>query len=456
MNDGPTNITDVQLSGASVVVMGLGRFGGGVGVTRFLASRGAKVLVTDVADAETLQAPLEALADLPIQYRFGTHDVSDLNGAGLLIVSPAVNRAKSKFVQEAAKRGIPWTTEMGLFVDRCPARLIGVTGSIGKSTTCAMLHCILESDRAKSAANHKRVFLGGNIGRSLLGEVDQMTADDLVVLELSSFQLEALPFVAGDWPVIGITNITPHHLDRHGDYQSYIDAKLNLTRAMSLGACAVLGAVDDDVYERIEALVRYQKGRVVQAYSMAEDFDLQVPGPHNQANARFASLIAKQLNVEVDVSRAALLEFGGLAHRIQYADCVDGVRYFNDSKSTSVEAIDTALRSFAEPVVLLCGGKDTGRELERIKDCTWKSVRAVVSFGDAAKRLAEMIGGLDANDRPNVVQAEQTIDAAIAKARTIAKSGDVVLLSPGCPSYDAFSNYEERGDAFVTAVKSFR
>ncbi|HNO78470.1 MAG TPA: UDP-N-acetylmuramoyl-L-alanine--D-glutamate ligase [Phycisphaerae bacterium] len=456
MNVIPNYVSDEQLAGARVVVMGLGRFGGGVGVTRFLVGRGANVLVTDMADAATLQTPLNALSDLKIEYRLGSHDVADLDGADLLVVSPAVDRTKSAFVQAALNRGIAWTTEMGMFIERCPGRMIGVTGSIGKSTTCAMLHCILESERAKASANHRRTFLGGNIGRSLLGDLTEMTADDLIVLELSSFQLEALPNLTGDWPVVGITNIAPHHLDRHGGYEPYIDAKLNLIRGMSLGASAVVGRVDDSVRKGIEALVRYHKGHTIKADILSEHFDLQVPGPHNQMNAQFAALIARQLGVELDASRAALKDFGGLAHRIQYADSVDGVRYYNDSKSTSVEAIDTALRSFAEPVVLLCGGKDTGSELERIKNCTWQSVRAVVSFGDAAKRLADMIGTLEENKRPKIVQSEQTIDAAIAKARTIAQSGDVVLLSPGCPSYDAFSNYEERGDAFIAAVKSLR
>ncbi len=456
MNDVPSHITDKMLAGARVVVMGLGRFGGGVGVTRFLVNRAASVLVTDVANEDTLRTPMEALADVSVEYRLGSHSVADLEGADLLIISPAVNRATSEFVQAARERRIPWTTEMGLFVDRCPSRMIGVTGSIGKSTTCAMLHYILESQGAKDAAKYKNAYLGGNIGRSLLSEVGTMSADDLVVLELSSFQLDVLPSLSGDWPIVGITNITSHHLDRHGSYEAYIDAKLNLIRGMSLGACAVVGRVDEKVRERIGGFVRYQKGRMIKADSFTESFDLQIPGPHNQANARFAALVAKELGISFEVSRSALAGFGGLAHRIQYARCVDGVRYFNDSKSTSVEAIDTALRSFSEPVVLLCGGKDTGSELERIKDCTWKSVRAVISFGDAAQRLAEMIGGLGDANRPKVVQPEQTFAAAIEKARSLAQAGDVVLLSPGCPSYDAFSNYEERGDAFIAAVKSLR
>ncbi len=454
MNDAPSHVTDAELAGARVVVMGLGRFGGGAGVTRFLVGRGARVLVTDMANEDTLRTPLESISDLPVEYRLGSHDESDLDDADLLIVSPAVNRATSAFVQEANRRRIPWTTEMGLFVDRCPARMIGITGSIGKSTTCAMLHCILDSQPAKEIAKHEQVYFGGNIGRSLLGDVDAMSANDLVLLELSSFQLEALPDLAGDWPVVGITNITPHHLDRHGGYEAYIDAKLNLIRGMSRGARAVVGRVDGDVRERIMGLTRSQQGRVILTDSFIDVFDLKIPGPHNQTNARFAAMVARELGIEFEISRLALAEFGGLAHRIQYAECVDGVRYFNDSKSTSVEAIDTALQSFTEPVVLLCGGKDTGSELERIKNCTWKSVRAVVSFGDAAKRLADMIGGLDADNRPKVVQSEQTIAAAIEKARTLAHAGDVVLMSPGCPSYDAFSNYEERGDAFIAAVQS--
>ncbi|NOX58838.1 MAG: hypothetical protein GXP29_08275, partial [Planctomycetes bacterium] len=171
MIESPIQTTDEQLRGARVVVMGLGRFGGGVGVARFLTDRGADLLITDTASEDSLSRPLAELSRLPIRYRLGGHDVADLDDADLLIVSPAVNRTTSSFFRTAMERGVHWTTEMGMFIERCPARMAGVTGSIGKSTTCAMIDCILASPEATSEGGYARVHLGGNIGRSLLNEL---------------------------------------------------------------------------------------------------------------------------------------------------------------------------------------------------------------------------------------------------------------------------------------------
>ncbi|NOX59351.1 MAG: hypothetical protein GXP29_10905 [Planctomycetes bacterium] len=215
-----------------------------------------------------------------------------------------------------------------------------------------------------------------------------------------------------------------------------------------------MGQLADDVRERVGALARHRSARLVLEAEATEMFELRVPGSHNQTNARFAALVAEQLGVSMASAGRALTEFAGLPHRLQFVSVIEGVRYFNDSKSTSAEAVGTALRSFSEPVVLLCGGKDTGRELDRIADGPWETVRAVVCFGDAAERLMQMLTSLPADRRPSVVHTEKTVDRAVSKARSIAQPGDVVLLSPGCPSYDAFCNYEERGDAFVAKVKS--
>ena len=237
--DLPSDVSDEQLSSMRVVVMGLGRFGGGVGVTRFLADKGADVLVTDLADESTLADSIEKLGDIKVEFRFGEHRESDLDDVDLLVVSPAVNRQTNTFCQAARLRKIPWTTEVNLFLARCPGRILAVTGSIGKSTTCAMLHTILSSPEAAASGGFGKAFLGGNIGRSLLQQLDEISADDVVVLELSSFQLDAAGGIGFAPAVAGITNVRPHHLERHGDFDSYFNAKLNLIREQTTGQAVV-------------------------------------------------------------------------------------------------------------------------------------------------------------------------------------------------------------------------
>jgi UDP-N-acetylmuramoylalanine--D-glutamate ligase len=445
--------SDEQLSRSRVVVMGLGRFGGGVGVTRFLAGRGARVLVTDLAAESALRDSIAALADVDVEYRLGEHVESDLDRADLLVVSPAVNRATSGFFQSAMARGLPWTTEMNLFLERCPAQMLGVTGSIGKSTTCAMLRAILEAPEAAASAGHRRTFLGGNIGESLLGALDDMTARDAVVLELSSFQLEAAAAVARSPHIAGITNIRPHHLDRHGDMASYLDAKLTLFRHQQPGDVALVGSDDVEPQCRVLALADARGARFVLAVHNGETYDLRVPGAHNQANAHLAVMMARAFGVAGEVAQRAIGRYAGLPHRLEWVGEVDGVSYHNDSKSTSAEAVTTALKAIERPVVLLCGGKDTGAELDRIVDSPWHNVRAVITFGDAANRLGDLIEAHVARSGSLRVARAQKMAAAVHLAKGLARAGDAVILSPGCPSYDEFVNYEHRGREFIALVK---
>ncbi len=428
--------------------MGLGRFGGGIAVTRYLAERGARVLVTDRAEADLLRDSLRRLDDLPVDYRLGEHCEADLDGADLLVISPAVDRNTSAFYQAAVARSLPWTTEMNLFLTRCPARILGVTGTIGKSTTTAMAHAILAAAPARAALGHRQALLGGNIGESLLDRLDDLSADDVVVLELSSFQLEVADPAAFRVQVAALTNVKPHHLDRHGTLEAYFEAKLNLFRALAPGGAAVVGAGNDAVIAR----VRQAAGdgvRLVVTGTPERTYDLRVPGRHNQFNAHLAVGLAGALGVPDDVACAALRSFGGLPHRLAFVAERGGVRYYNDSKSTSAEAIETALAAFAEPVVLLCGGKDIGAELDRVVDAPWSGVRAVVCFGEAGPRLA----GLIRTAAPSAaVEVTPAMEPGVAIARGLARPGDVVILSPGCPSYDAYVNYEARGEAFKTQV----
>jgi UDP-N-acetylmuramoylalanine--D-glutamate ligase len=445
-------LKDERLSGKRVVVMGLGRFGGGVGVTRFLSACGARVLVTDLAPANTLGDSLNAIADCRVELRLGEHRESDLDGADLIVVSPAVNRQTSSFFQAAQQRGVAWTTEMNLFLERCPARIVGITGSIGKSTTTAMVHAVLSTADAAAAGSFRRVELGGNIGQSLLAGLPDMTRNDVVVLELSSFQLEAAAGIKFNASVAALTNVRPHHLDRHGTFEAYYDAKLTLFRAQGERDVAVGGELDSAAARRLADVTAITGARFVHAGVQTSGYELQLPGPHNQQNAHIAATVCRCMNIPDDVTRAALAEFGGLAHRLAFVAEKEGVRYFNDSKSTSAEAVCTALQSFHDPIVLLCGGKDIGAELDRIVEGQWQNVRAAVCFGEAGQRLAALLKARRSGDRMRVEHAVKMRDAA-ARAAELAKRGDVVLLSPGCPSYDEFNNYEQRGAEFESFAR---
>ncbi|MCH7493824.1 hypothetical protein IIA16_03840 [bacterium] len=226
-----------DLNGINALVMGLGRFGGGIGVSRFLVGQGARVSITDQADESALAGSIEELRDLDITYQLGGHDASVLERCDLLVVSPAVDKRRSEFFQAAVRRGIPWTSEMNLFLERCGARIIGVTGTAGKSTTGAMIYGIISG-----AMGSDSVWLGGNIGRCLLEELPRIGDEHWVVLELSSFQLFHLSFDTPSAHVAVVTNCRPNHLDWHPNFLHYAGAKRRILERQSSRDVAVLNS----------------------------------------------------------------------------------------------------------------------------------------------------------------------------------------------------------------------
>lgn len=514
-------ITDWR--GRRVVVMGLGRFGGGIGVARWLADQGAHVVVTDQAPEEDLRGSVAALSDKPIEMRLGRHDPADLEGCALLVVSPAVNKSTSVFFKEAVARGIPWSSEMNLFLERCPARIVGITGSVGKSTTTAMVGAILAAAAGSESAGaaqspswrHGRVWVGGNIGKSLLDDLPAMRADDVVVLELSSFQLEDAAAIGRSPDFALITNLRENHLDRHGTMQQYAMAKAIIYRFQRPGGCLALPVgcgvewLPDDWRDR-RPLYRYEiasgsggsaNGRRHDGHTAAAwvariqrqgtqdqdvieigDLKLAVPGSHNLWNAAAALCIADMLGVSTSISSPALGRFPGLAHRLEFVRSLDGVRYFNDSKATTPEAAVTALDAFECAVVMIVGGSDKGSSFDEFGQALARRAKSVVAVGQTRERIvsairsaggaipvpaagvAQAAGGRDVLDvgvtgrsgrapagGPPVFEAGDFRNA-IETARTLASPGDVVVLSPGCASYDMFRNYEERGEMFRRIV----
>jgi UDP-N-acetylmuramoylalanine--D-glutamate ligase len=440
-----------------VTVMGLGGFGGGVGVTRWLAAARANVVVTDKAPAEKLRASLDQIADLDVTLHLGAHDPRDFRDTDVVVVNPAVPET-SEFLDLARAAGVPITTEINLFVERCPARCVGVTGSVGKSTVTAMIGQVL------SKGTEWRVWVGGNIGKSLLEGLDRITAADLVVLELSSFQLQRTPLVRWSPHVAVITNITPNHLDWHGTFAAYTAAKLNLVRFQRrehditvIQDTPELRQTFEQLRGDVYGIWRYGLDGVVPAAvrqnSVTASRDdrrcqwdglrLPVPGRHNRENAAAALTVAHALGVPDDVAVAALATFEALPHRLQKVAERDGVTYYNDSKSTTPEAAVTALRAIEAPLLVILGGYDKGSDLRPVAEEAARRTRFAACIGKTGPGLAQAIQGIGGE-----ASAFPDLWAAVAACRQRARPGDVVLLSPACASWDQFIDYRARGELF--------
>jgi UDP-N-acetylmuramoylalanine--D-glutamate ligase len=452
-----------------VTVAGLGHFGGGVGAARFLARLGARVTVTDLKDEASLAPSKAALSGLPIRFRLGGHDRDDFVRADLLCLSPAVPR-EAPLVSEAAERGVPITSEIRLFVSSCRSRrTVGVTGSNGKTTTTSFIGSIL-------AAAGRRHFVGGNIGGSLLDRVDEIGADDVVVLELSSFQLEDLASLSFSPGVAVVTNVVPNHLDRHGTFEAYVDAKKTIVRFQGKDGVAVLAAGDsvvegfgasaagrkvyfsggDLASERDGACVR--DGRAVFRRGGAEEplFSLEsirLPGRFNSWNALAAAAAVRVLGVPASAIARGVADFRGVPHRLEEIAEIAGVRFFNDSKATTPEAAALALGAFDAPVVLIAGGFDKKIALDCLASAAARRCRAAILIGETGPRIGKALESLGRRD---IAVPADSLEEAVRLAGKLAAAGDVVLLSPGCASYDMFANFEERGDRFRALVDAIR
>jgi UDP-N-acetylmuramoylalanine--D-glutamate ligase len=445
-----------------VTVMGLGRFGGGVGVTRWLVGQGARVTVTDLSPAEKLGASLEQIAGLDVTLRLGGHDERDFREADLVVVNPAVPE-RSEFLVAARDARVPVTTEINLFVERCPARTVGVTGSVGKSTITAMIgHVLSEAGQAG-----RTVWVGGNIGRSLLEDLDSMQPEDVVVLELSSFQLERTPAVRWSPHVAVVTNITPNHLDWHGDFDAYVAAKLNIVRFQDrerevavIQDTATLrdafgeirgglsGAWRYGLDDGVPFAVRQPSGGGDEEHLRWEGLALDVPGRHNRENAAAAMTVAHAFGMLSEDAVAALARFRALPHRLQKVAEREGVTFYDDSKCTTPEAAMTAMQAVDAPLLMILGGYDKGSDMTSLAREVARRARFAACIGATGRGIAEMIqsgGG----------RAEYcgSLPEAVAACRRRAESGDVVLLSPACASWDQFADYRVRGETFARLAR---
>lgn len=453
--------------GARVTVMGLGRFGGGIGVTRWLAAQGARVLVTDQAGPSKLGESIAAIADLIdvglVSLRLAVHREADFINTDLVIANPAVPKPWDNiFLRAALEAGVSITTEIRLVVERLDrSRVVGITGSAGKSTTSAMIHHTLRG------LGH-RAHLGGNIGGSLLaslpspsgfgagGEGDSIVnrqssiinPDDFIVLELSSAQLYWLGKDVGissapGWSphVAVITNITPNHFDWHGSFEHYRESKLNIARQRCPGDHLIDG--------------REEWSHALQNVTMS----LRTPGQHNVTNARLACLAVNAMTGDsIEDCAAALADFVGLPHRLQLVADIEGLRFYNDSKSTTPQATVLAVESFDDParIHLIVGGSDKGSDLLPISSLAPR-LAGLYAIGLTGRTImAGIASPSDGGGRLPFARFCETLDRAVECARPRMKPGDILLLSPGCASFDQFTNFEARGEAFSQLVKDWR
>ncbi len=457
------------LAGKHAIVMGFARQG--QALARWLPAVGARVTVTDRRAEAAFGAALSAHRERGVNFILGDHPLALLDDADLLCVSGGVALTEP-LVAEALRRGIPVTNDAQLFLERCPAPVIGITGSAGKTTTTMLVGLMC---RAAGWVTH----VGGNIGDVLLDALPRIAPQDIVVMELSSFQLELTTIS----PRYGaILNITPNHLDRHGTMEAYTTAKASLIRYQKAEDTAILG-IDDPGANGLIALVQGHlvcfsarwavadgaylegdrlilSGRASQSgtrQAVIERQAIRLRGEHNLLNVLAASAVAGAAGVAPTAMGEAIATFAGVAHRLEVVRVCNGVTWVNDSIATAPERVLAAVRSYGEPLVLLLGGKDKDLPWDELIALAARKAFAVVTFGAHGPVIAGLLQRALAKEEPGRLAAERvltvsTLDEAVQAAGRLARPGDVVLLSPGGTSYDAYRDFEERGQHFRRLV----
>jgi UDP-N-acetylmuramoylalanine--D-glutamate ligase len=452
--------------GRRVIVVGLARQG--KAVARHFADLGASVLITDMRSADELAPAMEELAGLPVEFVLGSHPDELVAGADLLCLSGGVP-ADLPLAQQARRRGIPVSNDSQLFLEACPARTIGVTGSAGKTTTTALLG---EMARLWQEGSGQRAWVGGNIGRPLLADLGQIEKDDLVVMELSSFQLELMTLSPS---IAVVLNLTPNHLDRHRTLDAYRRAKARLLEFQTAADLAVLGADDEGAWSlrhqvqgRLMAFARrlpdgfdgaeladeaivIRRGGVVQRVGPRSAIRLR--GEHNLLNVLAACAAAAAAGIPEAAMAEAMAAFEGVPHRLTFVRRVGGADWYNDSIATTPERSLASLRSFHEPLVLLAGGRDKDLDWQEFAAVVRRRVDHLILFGEAASKIAAAVGPVSPGARLQTIDRSPDLRGAVEQASRRATEGDVVLLAPGGTSFDEFRDFAERGDRFNEWVK---
>jgi UDP-N-acetylmuramoylalanine--D-glutamate ligase len=453
----------MQLRGKRVLIMGLGLHGSGIASARYAAQQGAQVRVTDLRPAEVLAPSIAALEGLPIEYILGQHRDEDFAWAEIVLRVPGVKRT-SPYLRIAREHGAQIEQEIALFFNACPGRIIGVTGTRGKTTTSTLLYELVK-------ATGQPTVLGGNVsGVETLSLLPSITPETQVVLELSSWQLEALEPHKISPSVAIMTNVYPDHLDTYDGMEDYAAAKANIFRHQKSGDLAVFNYDNDWTRRMGEEAPAEQTwftslargGSFKRGSSELVPFTFRetaMRGAHNQENILLATTAARLLGIPDATIARVVREFGGVAHRLQEVAVINGVHYINDTTSTTPVAGEAALRAFDGPIVLVAGGNTKHLPLAGWPAAIIERCRDLILL--AGNGTDELLPALEEEvrkqGRANPLRATfDSFPAAMDAAVALAKPGDTLLFSPGFTSFGMFLNEFDRGDKFVAYVEKLR
>ncbi|MBC8145137.1 MAG: UDP-N-acetylmuramoyl-L-alanine--D-glutamate ligase [bacterium] len=441
----------------------LGSARSGLAAAKLLHAEGSDVFVSDSRPTSESAEAIALLDELGIPHEFGGHTERVLK-ASTIVLSPGVPDTVA-IVRRAIGMGKDLVSEIEIAAARCRAPIVAITGTNGKTTTTELAGHIFR-------AAGRKTFVAGNVGLAFSEIAAEADESSVVVLEVSSFQLEHIKTFRPRVAVV--TNVTPDHLDRYSDFAHYLSAKKRIAENQTTDDTLIVGVDSEPVRtasfrgraKRLEFSsdaivtagaflhggdVMIRRGDAESAEKLIEADDIRIRGPHNLYNAMAASLAALSLGVDREVVANALRDFAGVPHRLEAVGEIDGVRYVNDSKATNVDSVRYALASFDEPIVLIAGGTSKKAAYNALFDLVRDRVKAVVLVGDAAGEMETAFA-----PHARIIRAGYSLEDAVEAARSIAVHGDVVLLSPACASFDMFKNFEHRGDAFRALVHAMR
>jgi UDP-N-acetylmuramoylalanine--D-glutamate ligase len=448
-------IKGMDLHGKKVLVVGLARTG--LATAKFLKRKGSRVSTTEMKPREEMRETVQELEGEDFLMEWGGHRTETFLKQDLIVVSPGVD-LKIEPIQAAADKGIQILSEIELAYQFIDIPIIAVTGTNGKTTTTLLIGEMLKEEG-------KKVGVGGNVGDPLILFAEGGDRWEVLVVEISSFQLEAIEKFR---PRISVLlNITEDHLDRYTGYEEYIEAKARIFTNQNSGDVAVLNGDDPIVLglrEKVEAKKilfslreRLSEGAyangdqtVLKLGAKEEKYSLArapLKGIHNVENMMAALTAARVYGCSKKAIEAVLNRFEGLEHRLEFVREVKGVRFYNDSKGTNVGSVVKSLQSFSEPVILIAGGKDKNGNLSPLRELIQSRVKQLILIGESKERMNRELGGL------THTAMAKTLEEAVLLASQTAKKGEVILLSPACSSFDMFKDYKERGKVFKDAVR---
>jgi UDP-N-acetylmuramoylalanine--D-glutamate ligase len=451
----------MELNGKRVLVVGLGK--SGVASALFLKKHGAKVSVSDTKSGDELRNEIPVLLDNGISVETGGHGERTFRGQDLIVVSPGVP-VDAPPLQQARSMGEAVIGEIELAAQFLPGPIVAITGSNGKTTTTTLAGEIM-------TAGGFATLVGGNIGTPAISLTDRATPETVIVLEVSSFQLETIQTFRPKVAVV--LNVTPDHLDRHRTFEIYVNAKARLFENQQPVDFAVLNADDKTCVamgkrtcaqvfwfsrqKEVERGAWVSDGKILfrdtnGQREVLQTSDIPLKGAHNLENVLAAVCSGVLMGCAPEKIRQAVKSFKAVEHRLEFVATIRGVGYYNDSKATNVDATIKALESFPANIHLILGGKDKGSDYTLLNELLRTRVKRVYTIGAAAAKIeSQLLSSKDGG--PEVVHAE-TLENSIRKASAAAQSGDVVLLAPACASFDQFKSYEHRGKVFKEVVQS--